>query len=177
MQMLFYRFTQEQSRNEICSVVKTRDSIFSLQKLSMNSQIWVTLKAKMHPGKELLCFQPTILDSWNKIYKHWQVTSKASERQRTRVWCDRAASSGAASVIMNKCLDVQSAFWFRADVGVKALCFKSPQNQSATNCQGCWCTIHIMKPAEVIVILSIKCVIMFKCGFFSQIQRKFYIRA
>lgn len=47
----------------------------------MNSQIWVMLKAKIHPGREL----PVIMDGWIKKYRQRQVASKAPERANTSV--------------------------------------------------------------------------------------------
>lgn len=55
MQMLLAGFTQEQNKNEIW-VNKRLDLLTA--KLNTNSQIWVTLKAKIHPGINFPHFFP-----------------------------------------------------------------------------------------------------------------------
>lgn len=61
MQMLLAGFTQEPNKNEIW-VNKRLDLLTA--KLNTNSQIWVTLKATIHPGIHFPHFFPMILDSW-----------------------------------------------------------------------------------------------------------------
>lgn len=41
------------------------------------------------------------VDSWIKIYTQKRVATKAPERAETGAWCDQAAFSGTASLLMN----------------------------------------------------------------------------